>query len=1050
MKIKKVEIEAFRAYKYKAEGTFDFTTDGENPCGFVSIYAPNGFGKSSFYDAVEWALTNNVHRYINEANKRSNEAAAKGTKQDGIPQYILRNRDIEGSIETSVLVSTTEKDFVRKLPTVRKDSRDIRFTDTDTEDGTQSYRNIILSQDSIDRFVREVKPEERYNLFMEHFGGNAEEVRKNLHVILHENNNSLAGLIKSRDEVLVEIDNDVDDSVLSEYNKTIDVVLSLGEEAHPISIDLTSVQEHETISSILKRKHQLGNEIKNNEVTLATLESQLNKAGEIEALLLRKSQIEPEIARLNKGLEGSKHYQELTEAYLKKVDERSLCTLNLRAINELKEKHPSFQALDNSIKNKNLHSQSLQSIKVDLESKLESAGQKATEIDSTIGNKQEKLRQLCDLDLRAGNLYIEISNTRQLLSRIDDQLEASRATIKISDASKKTLGLELSRLSSIELTIEGILSSDISPINLEDSTTLELTDLRQKLASLDNEIEKLRTVQKALTEQSSTIERLVALGLEHVSIHQTKDCPLCQHEHPSELALKSAIIENKYATEILQNNSEMMRLSLLLKDEVEQRIQKILVDFSNDRDIYIEKTQQSVLQLEEKINLLEAEYLSLDAQRLNALDKIALRSSAVFGLESSDLGTHISNEKKEIEISLAQLNQEKIRVRGELEYLVKKLSESNGHISILMAQILSIEKTPLFTEFRNYINSKGSRTENISDVIDQDLAAYSESLQDLTIEINDLIARQDAVKSAMVTAGIWLDFEFLKSRHLTESNELTKIENYIFPYFRSIAELVGNSDPASHPKFRVLIEDTLGYYRIKVEDLKYRLSIFELLEIQLNALVPYFHNVKRREDLGALEVEIEKYSNLALTLNAELSKVTLCLQDQIKSYFYTDFINDIYKKIDPHPEFKRVDFTPKFSVGERPQLNIIISDENGNVASPNLYFSAAQLNILSLSVFLARAIHANHDNKPLDVIMIDDPIHSMDSINILSMIDMLRNISVQFNKQIIISTHDENFFQLLKKKVPSDIFDSKFITLKSYGVVSQHLGQGDKISNSYS
>lgn len=645
-------------------------------------------------------------------------------------------------------------------------------------------------------------------------------------------------------------------------------------------------------------------------------------------------------------------------------------------------------------------------------------------------------------------MYIEIANARQLLSRIDDQLEASRATIKLSDASRKALGLELSRLNSIEITVESILNSDISPINLEDSTTLELIDLRQKLAALDSEIEKLRAVQKALTDQSSTIERLVALGLEHVSIHPTRDCPLCQHEHPSELALKSAITENKYATDILQNNSEMMRLSLSLKDEVERRIQQILIDFSNKRDIYIEKTQKSALQLEEKINLLEAEYISLDAQRLNTLDKISARSAAVFGLESSDLGTHIAKEKKEIETSLSQLNQEKTRARGELEHLAKKLSESAGQIAIIKTQGLSIEQTPLYIEFRNYMNSKGSSTENISDFIDQDLAKYSESLQNLTLEINDLMTRQDSVKSVMVTEGTWLDFEFLKSRHLDAFTELTKIENYIFPYFRSISELVDNLDPASHPQFRLLIEDALNTHRIKVEDLKHRLSTFELLEIQLKALVPYFHNIKRREDVGALEVEIEKHTNLASTLNTELSKVTLCLQDQIKSYFYTDLINNIYKKIDPHPEFKRVEFAPKFGIGERPQLNIVISDESGNVASPNLYFSAAQLNILSLSVFLARAIHANHNNKPLDVIMIDDPIHSMDSINILSMIDMLRNISVQFNKQVIISTHDENFFELLQKKIPSDIFDSKFITLKSYGVVSQHLGHVDKISKS--
>ncbi|HHA1263282.1 TPA: hypothetical protein ACOELY_003440, partial [Enterobacter kobei] len=56
-------------------------------------------------------------------------------------------------------------------------------------------------------------------------------------------------------------------------------------------------------------------------------------------------------------------------------------------------------------------------------------------------------------------------------------------------------------------------------------------------------------------------------------------------------------------------------------------------------------------------------------------------------------------------------------------------------------------------------------------------------------------------------------------------------------------------------------------------------------------------------------------------------------------------------------------------------------------------------------------------------------------INILSTIDLLRSICVQFDKQIIISTHDENFFALLQRKIPAQIFGSKFLQLEKFGVV---------------
>lgn len=88
-----------------------------------------------------------------------------------------------------------------------------------------------------------------------------------------------------------------------------------------------------------------------------------------------------------------------------------------------------------------------------------------------------------------------------------------------------------------------------------------------------------------------------------------------------------------------------------------------------------------------------------------------------------------------------------------------------------------------------------------------------------------------------------------------------------------------------------------------------------------------------------------------------------------------------------------------------------------------------------MSIFLASALHAKDDEgNPIDVILIDDPIQSMDSINILSTIDLLRSICLQFDKQVIISTHDENFFSLLQRKIPAQILGSKFLRLEKFGV----------------
>jgi len=199
---------------------------------------------------------------------------------------------------------------------------------------------------------------------------------------------------------------------------------------------------------------------------------------------------------------------------------------------------------------------------------------------------------------------------------------------------------------------------------------------------------------------------------------------------------------------------------------------------------------------------------------------------------------------------------------------------------------------------------------------------------------------------------------------------------------------------------------------------------------------PFMKHTSTQKELETLELKLGERKQVDKVLGDEGKVIIEKLQLIINSFFFEDLINSIYKKIDPHPTLKKVEFKDSFET-DKPSLNILVSDEEGGMISPILYFSAAQTNILSLSVFLANAIHAEDDDtNSIDVILIDDPIQSMDSINVLSTIDLLRSICLKFGKQIIISTHDENFFGLLQRKIPSEVFGSKFLQLEKFGVVS--------------
>ncbi len=108
------------------------------------------------------------------------------------------------------------------------------------------------------------------------------------------------------------------------------------------------------------------------------------------------------------------------------------------------------------------------------------------------------------------------------------------------------------------------------------------------------------------------------------------------------------------------------------------------------------------------------------------------------------------------------------------------------------------------------------------------------------------------------------------------------------------------------------------------------------------------------------------------------------------SYFEIDLINRLYNAIDPHPDYKEIQFKCDFKL-KNPRLKVLVNEQGRwkRKYCAKLVFSTAQINILSFCIFLAKALFATDDErKSMDCIFIDDPIQALDDINILSIIDL--------------------------------------------------------------
>ncbi|MCU1439599.1 MAG: hypothetical protein JWP85_596 [Rhodoglobus sp.] len=126
-------------------------------------------------------------------------------------------------------------------------------------------------------------------------------------------------------------------------------------------------------------------------------------------------------------------------------------------------------------------------------------------------------------------------------------------------------------------------------------------------------------------------------------------------------------------------------------------------------------------------------------------------------------------------------------------------------------------------------------------------------------------------------------------------------------------------------------------------------------------------------------------------------------------------MNDIYSRLDPHPTFTKLDFKIE-RYRAKGTATASVTDETEDVhANPLLVFSSAQANVVVLSAFLALGWAASSSGLPF--VFLDDPLQSLDDVNVLGFADLTRQLRTR--KQVLLSTHEERFSRLLERKLGS-------------------------------
>jgi exonuclease SbcC len=1039
MKIKSVKITGFRAFEKEENSTFNFTKDGEI-MNFASIYAPNGFGKTSFYDAVEWGITHKIQRF-----DKMNDFDKVRKDNDG---PLLLNKDSKNG---KVIVETSEKSFENTI--------NLRKKYNYKEDAHNEYfKDQILTQDLIDNFLKEDKAEERYAKFLkidDDLEKKDSAYKKIIHLLKYIKEESKV-LTNQREKEQKKLQGEIDfEQEFKKFDEINEVINSLNKENENLKL----------IDKITFNQTSYDNLYTTVEVRLSSLEDELIKAKlRIKTISLAWNGEESEDGKLKNGLifylENRNKIKELNDQ-LKELDQV------IKWLEKKEKLTNESNSTDENLKNKQKRLE--RALKI--ERQFESFLNVQKEIESLNNNLAEYKDTLLKAEHDKLNAEKEKNDTLIKLNEIKTLQEDSRSKLNNIPAQQKEFELTSQIVSNAQKTLENLSKS----IDTEEKKKNDLKIILDEFGYYENKInddieilsefklfeeykelityyileeKKLEQFKKDVkeiqlkiddqTQLNRELSEFVNSGLELVNKSKETDCPLCNYNYSSFEELSKNILSNKLLGNQVQiflkekNIKELEVKNLILglaihKEDIKKNIFRVKEPYSLDYKNTLNKIEK--LNSEKNNNL---EKLKNNQLVLNNL-KLLLGNLKSF----DELATKIEKDLKKIEkegLELSNQMKEKERFFKEKEALIKSIKEK---IEISEREILKYQSSNDYKEIKEYFISELNSNVFEKPILSKYVSSNQLDVVNLKVTKENLINSLNELNIKLANYTLSKDYYVKKTEELNNAKNLIlriydKYENYVLSEFELILE---DKDKSQIEKeFANLIDA-----QKKIEkQAEIKIKNYNTVRILNDACIKATESKKIQDQIDKINRSLKELIKGEKILNAEKNNLQSHLKKSIEAYFYTPLINSIYRKIDPHPDYKEIDFECDFSK-DKPRLQIytISLDEDGEKVKsvPSLYFSTAQINILSLSIFLARALKTKNPKTgdSVDCIFIDDPIQSMDSINILSFIDLFRGITLSLNKQLIVSTHEENFHLLLQKKIPSELFKSTFIEFETFG-----------------
>lgn len=470
-------------------------------------------------------------------------------------------------------------------------------------------------------------------------------------------------------------------------------------------------------------------------------------------------------------------------------------------------------------------------------------------------------------------------------------------------------------------------------------------------------------------------------------------------------------IFNKKLTRILNDDEAISRLYYydhFRKDEEKIFLEKelsLLIEslIENLDDFSFEKLADDKYAIDEHIKdrIESQDAISNYERKLEKLRKVYDRSSKASKIYSRILSSHnslrkhltefhIDIEKNGIcplcgydweskEVLLKEIEQQKI----ELEDLNKDL---NSELTELSESFLSNEVEELKEILSDFQDSFVYREEYFEeDFFDEDLIRFDsevkETLKSLKIDYSEFISTNMEIDET--TEKLDKLIEFLRLQKKTYNED--KLESY----FQEIYNSYFDRNPDSLKEIKLLDIDKKKFY------LRYCYSLY--LNSSLKEKAQKIKNVQEKKS---------KCQNSLTTIN----KIVKSLQESLKSY-NDQLIKDIELLFHIYSGRIVQDFyggLGLFIINKNDKIKFVTTPDK----TYDAIFSMSNGQLSALVISFTMALNKKYSSNKL--LLIDDPVQSMDDMNTAGFVEVLRNDFK--DTQIFLSTHEQNMSTYVRYK----------------------------------